>query len=579
MTAPRNNNMDESVISETYDLLNGSSEHIHKDGTKYQLQKPSQNSELKEIRFRSFDPIMKKNLSTLSQRSAEISIEPRLMKATKGDAVISVKCTRNQYQPKLTCGIFNEETHNYAILKNFLWEDNDIREAVPIYFKNHVFIVTMPYIEGDDIPPYYQGTKFLLCFGQTAYNNATAYFAGHANFFIDCYKGYNIYDFTGKSPSEEYGCMYFTFNASECSFQRDEWLEIHYSPNNEDHHPHDGKVWNPTGPERLRLAFNIQHITSENQVTLNPKIGDELCYDISAHYTTKLLTNYDASKIDIMTYANDTYLPVKSEVLKTNLIGDPKEIITNINEKIAGYCSNFKPSSTMRLIDHNDATPKTWHLTNYEEGPNEDWSIERYYDTFSAQNRLRSVVVPTRNFTKFYVQGNDTDGYIFGTSHLMFNFRIFGTQTDPDVPPDIFYLMFIVNIRCDVDIFNVGTDRQYHNNLENIIEHNYLDATALLNKENQCISTNADTELNLTYANYLAHGLDLVLKSPHMANLTNTVFVNKCIAEVYMKVAQQFSTQNSITVYLTDINNKPIDEEYLKKIYKSIIVEIDYLYA
>lgn len=578
MTFPRDNNMQESIISETYDLLNGSSEHISKDGYNYRLQKPSQNSELKEIRFRSFDPIMKKNLSTLSQRSAEITIEPKIMKATKGDKITKYNVKYNGGQDAIVTMNDSGEKH-YQIINDMWYVENDVIDTQmnKHWFKNNAFIVSLQ--ADEDLPVYYQHTKFLLYFDTQALTGLKRKYQGQVNFFVNCHEGWNIYDFTGHTPNESYGNMWFIFNHENKLTGPASWLEIHYSPTNADHHPHFGKLWDPVGDERLRVAQHVDHICGTIQFTTTIYTVDTLSYEISEYYTTKLLHDYDTSKLTLFTLANDTYLPIKSQTLKTNLIGTPQEIISNINEKIAGYCSNFKPSSTMRILDKNGETPKEWHLTNYEEGPNEDWSIEHYYNTFTGTNRMRSIVTPTRNFTKFYVEGDETSGYIFGTSHLLFNFRVFGTLDDPDVSPDIFYVMFLVDLHCDVDIFNVGLDRQYHNNLEHVAEAKYLDVKGLMNRKNQCISTNDDTLLNLTYANYLAHGLDIVLKSQHMANLTNTIFVNKYQADVYMKSAQQFSTQNHITVYLTDISNKYIEEDYLKKIYKSIMVEIDYVYA
>ena len=575
MTVPRNTNIDNSVISEVYDLLNGSNQHILKTNQNYQLLKPSQNSELKEIRFRSFDPIMKKSLSTLTQRSAEISIEPRIFKTTRGQSHTIINKNYEKFVLSPPIKLSDHSTYHTQILNYMAYVPEETPDNKKFNKDNQIFIIRC--IEEDNIPYDLCNVTYCITFTDTAKAAAIRHF-GASTFEYITIQQQNIYDFTAQGHVTSGGCFWFYFVHEGTSYSNQFWLEIHYSSDNTDKHPHMGKVWNPDNENKVRFPAYIEHHTYINGGSPSWEKQQKLSYSKTFYYDTELLKNYNPQKINLYTYANQTYLPIKSDTVKTNLIGDVNELIDNINEKIAGYCSNFKPSSTMRLIDNTNDDLSEWFLTSYIEDPKNDLTVDQYYNNYNAQNKLRRSVNPTKYFTKFYVKKENDDEYIFGTTNLLFNFRKYPNPVDPCINYDMFWVSFNVNIRCDVDIFNVGMDRQYHNNLENVIEKNYLDIKAVKNLENQCISTNNDTVLNLIYANYLAHGLDIVLKSQEISNLTNTVFVNKCVSEVYMKISQQFSTQNYITVYLTDINNNPINEDYLKKLYKSILVEIDFVY-
>ena len=624
-------NINGSTVSEVYDLLQPSSDTSlakHVNGS-FILTKPSQNSELKEIKFRRFTPIMKKDLSTLSEQTAEISVTPRFMKSTKAPGKTTWKketsrdntggCALNAKYGEIT---FPDGKYELALRIS----GTKLTDDIPLLkggFDDYIYDFEIQYHPEASV-------KVRLGFRDDSISIISHRNFPNTNINMTCAKANRV---MGKdawryvTPAESYGRFAFLI-----TFKQDETLPQGFVVAD------FGIYYYDMAHKDDESLYILEYMNPDDLIKNNPanpflitptKVfiwgRDEcdnyyVCNTLSAKKTFEYkscMLALDESRCSAFTYANETLLLIKPSVLKTKLIGTPNEICANINEKLAGYFSNFKPSSSIHITD---ADFNTWVLTQYVDDPiqyatssgyNYDATGMKINDYYKWANMILTEresselhnpdlvgqyaqVVPQCYFTRIYSQiekakmPSDTFEHtlantIFGVHNMTFCCRRFTSTinelTNSNASAECLWLYFDVDIHCDTDIFNISKDRMWHNTYERIKDNAWSNKMSCFINYNQCISTNEDTIRNLIYANYLAHGLDIVLKCPLMNNISNIVFVNETESQVIMKHTQQFSTSNCINVYVTDIDGKTIDIEYLKRIYRSIMLEIDYVYG
>ena len=588
-----NYNINGSTVSEVYDLLDDSDNSLVKiNNNSFMLNKPAQNSELREIKFRKFTPIMKKSLSTLTQRQAQLKISPRFLKSR-----------RIEKDRKVNIDIKNIPPLDMSLIPSWMAIDHPLQPCIGFQRVNHsVFKNSVFHIKATVFDKH--GFK---------YNKSIiAYFNENQ---VDMIRR-SIGDIDYKMIRYEQWASSYMFFDNE-SYGTFVIRMIHYSQ------PIQGNLLNV----QLYFYNNDESVPSYDDSRSEPYYDDpgfiiidefdtwivdskdNTKYRKSCHQWTEKVINYnnemlfvDESKIMPYTYANNTNLPIKSATLQTNLIGSVSEIISNINEKLAGYFSNFKPSSTIHLKDLD--TKESYLLSYYLNDPlNESPDMTpddvkkglqlqtyyKYYNFIPVTSVNNSAVTPQCYFTRIYSQMSKIDNLskdsityetelmntIYGVHNMLFQCRNFN---DSSLYYDCLWMYFDVELHCDVEIFNISVDRMWHNTYEGLSKHTWAAKGTCFESYNQCISTNADTIKNLIYANYLANGLDLVLKTPLMNNISNIVFVNETESQVIMKHTQQFSTANCINVYITDLTGKNVNKEYLKQIYKSVLLEIDFVY-
>lgn len=278
----------------------------------------------------------------------------------------------------------------------------------------------------------------------------------------------------------------------------------------------------------------------------------------------------DGLKVDNVTfpgyqltnYANNYDIAFKDDSYTSELSGNIDQIVNNINEKIAGFSENFKPSGTFCFVSADRETRYTLSLNG-----NEAITIREYYDFFKDNTINPSSAFTTLNYKSDNPDLSDIEFY---TSNLMFTLLDLTHKNN-----NIIILTFIVDIYSDIDIINVSTFRQ----LNNCIEYMLTKPSNMWCTPNECISTNTNIYDQLIFADYLINGIDLVLRSPDLPNQSNIVYVNNTEAQIYMKAFQTQSALNFFTVYLTDIRNNPIPMLYLSQLYSSIILNVDFVYA
>lgn len=586
-------NLKGSTVSEVYDLLQTEGETSltkYANGT-FTLSKPSQNSELREIKFRKFTPIMNKSLATLTQRTAEMTITPRFLHSSKieMDTTVSTSFThaKHDLSPKFTLTKSQTKPMLYYTLVHNSSEFPGNRggiddQVIKMYFE-------IPYSD-----TYVIHRTYALCFSdiqKTCFDRS------------DYSGGTNIHEMEQwasswhyEDPSSE-GTFIFDFYTNggytegPLTNQRRSFMRTFFVRNG------DSLTYNINTTGQDPDCSDHPQYVAPHDVYIYTAPPGQTDFSEHSHLWFTSFTRYgnnmlsiDESRTNAFTYANEVKLPIKPATLKTNLIGNASEICANINEKLAGYFSNFKPSSTIHVVD---ADYNTYVLSMFEDDPltqtQPHWtdpvdvavgiSIEKYYRYYCMTTDPGSNgvnVTPKCYFTRVYNTSDDPNSVIFGVHQVLFNFRKY---TRDGASIDCIWMYFDIDIHCDVDIFNISRDRMYHNTLEFIRTNSWASSGTCWRSYNQCISTNNDTITNLIYANYLAHGLDIILKSPLMNNISNTIFVNETESQVIMKHTQQFSTANCINVYITDIEGKNIEIDYLKRIYRSIMLEIDYIFG
>lgn len=627
-------NKNGSTVSEVYNLLEDQTDtsNVRRQGNNFILNKPAQNSELKEIKFRKFTPIMKKSLSTLSSQNAEISVRPRFLKSTKvpgthtyitnftrdtsggsdlnihygtvtignNPSQLAVRITNTKQSAELPLNKGGFDDYIYDL--TFTLPTSDVirrrvgflSESISLFNQNdHKFEGTSYTVSNTTATRWvsnaYQvletqsyGT-YMILFTWKYYdeNRRSNELEGFAQVDIAVYYWQSY---------EEYMNAYERNNAWQ-NFERD-------------HPANEGLI----SIERLDVWGRDQ---CDNYMRTNTLWATK-----AYTYKSQMLAT-DESRCAAFTYANGTKLDIKPSTLKTKLIGSAEEICANINEKLAGYFSNFKPSSTIHIVDPDY---QTWTLAQYVDDPLDygpksgytyDASGMKLADYYRWANMILTArehaelfnpdlvgqfaqVVPQCYFTRLYSKvekaktASDTYEHtlantVFGVHNMVFSCRQFKQEVDPltnsHCSSECMWLYFEVEVHCDTDIFNISTDRMWHNTYERIRDKQWSDKMACFFDYNQCISTNEDTVRNLIYANYLAHGLDLILRSPIMNNVTNIIFVNETESQVIMKHTQQHSTANCVIVNLSDIEGNTIELNYLKQIYRAILLEIDFIFG
>ena len=290
---------------------------------------------------------------------------------------------------------------------------------------------------------------------------------------------------------------------------------------------------------------------------------------------TGLVINDNLSTYTLTNFANNYDMQFGKETYTIEFYGNLEEVFENINEKIAAYCSNFKPSGTFCLINNT----KSIRYELYDKSDGQYYSIEGWYQKYNPDND--NVISVNKIFSKFkYINKNPPklDNIELYTENMLFPMKNKFNLEDTNY----IYLTFNIDMYTEIDLINVSQFRQ----LNNIIEYTKIDfetapaPTYIPNyiSKNECISTSNKLYDNLVFANYLFNGLDLILKSPEMKNLSNIISINGSTANIYMKSFEVLPTVKHLQIYLTDNKNNIINESYLEELYSALIIEIDYVY-
>ena len=255
--------------------------------------------------------------------------------------------------------------------------------------------------------------------------------------------------------------------------------------------------------------------------------------------------------------------PVTKSVRKCEFAGDIEGLLDNINETIAGYCDDIKSRNASFRFTNADETViyDLKYLGNIVD-------IDTYYRSVIPANDDENVTNPERKFVKLKYNSDDEE---FLTENVIFNLE--KVQGD-DSWSELIYLVFITEVNFEpYDVFNVSPFRQYFNCIDYMRsqEGYYI-------KNNDCISTNVNFKDIITANNYRFNGLDLVLRCGLMRNLTSIVYVNETEAQIVMKGFNEQSSTNYVPIQITDLNGNVVDEDYLRDIYSSILVDIDFVF-
>lgn len=346
---------------------------------------------------------------------------------------------------------------------------------------------------------------------------------------------------------------------------------------------HDSKYYNllrPSVAQDLRevrfrsfvpvLKNSISNL-SKQKITINIY---PMMYMIDS--TTGFVKNDNLSTYTLTNFANNYDMQFGSETYSIEFYGDIQEVFDNINEKIAAYCSNFKPSGTFCAVNNT----KTIRFSLWDRTDETVSSIEAWYQKYSPDTG--NMISVNKCFSRFMFRNNNPpklDDIELYTQNMLFIMRNTNNLEDKT----LMYLTFCIDMWTDIDLINVSQFRQ----LNNIIEYTKIDyetapAPSYIRNYcsvNECISTSNKLYENLVFANYLYNGLDLILKSPEMKNLSNIISINGSTANIYMKSFEVLPTAKTISVYITDNKNNAITDVYLEELYSALIVEIDYVYA
>lgn len=567
------------VISETYDLLTADDkcQHVQSaDRKRYLLTKPTYNNELKEIRFRSFKPVMRGNVEKLKAQSIRVIIQPHLFMTvddTSRKRMKQVTVGSTHYQTIDTFAINPDNGAFTSVTVDTITDSHFRIRGLSCMYTSTVIIRGTLKSDGSPITygVYFEGGNQVK-FGSFICPNT--YKSAEYNFCEEKFTGSDTQ--ATDSPGNKANVLFTDVYGSS--------FEMKLVNDNE----------RSTIVVKDIIILTLVNNYTQTQTSLTMHFKDSEIPITSSALTPYLgphtvKDNMLQSKFQLMTRANGHKIEVpKSEAVYETLLYDEVDaIIDDMNEKISGYCSNFKPSSTWHVI----VDGKHFYLCNaYDENgerlttPTRK-SISEYIAKF-GKFRAASTVESKLSFAKVWKADADDGGYVFGTSNMLFTLKDF----DHLDAGETVWLLFTIDLRVDMDIFNVGVQRQIHNCIEHVIFYKdsakdptlsnryWFASDAIENAAvNQCIATNSHTKHNLLVAAYLARGMDLCLRSSVMHNLSNIIYTSYTENDPDAKRTQQTGTQNYMEVYITDMQGKPVDDAFLKSIYSAIYVDLDYI--
>ena len=136
-----------------------------------------------------------------------------------------------------------------------------------------------------------------------------------------------------------------------------------------------------------------------------------------------------------------------------------------------------------------------------------------------------------------------------------------------------FVMTFIVEVIVNpLDIINTSAFSQTFNAMDHL-------STSPFIARNDCITLSKNFDKNIIRAKYVYGGVTLTLASSMSMNQSHKLFTDYTEATVYFKHITANPSMNTVTVYMLDKHNKRIGLDYLNAIYDQIIVEVDYVYG
>lgn len=257
---------------------------------------------------------------------------------------------------------------------------------------------------------------------------------------------------------------------------------------------------------------------------------------------------------------DNVMMPVTQQTIVCEFAGDIETLLNNINESIASYCDNIKSrNGYFKFVNQSDGTTTQFGMIT---------TIEDWLQEVQPPSKIKSVQ-PSKMYTQIKYN-NDSDEFV--TENVVFPL----VMEESGIQTLTVMLVFIVDVVFDpYDMFHVSSFRQ----LFNCVDYCNKNEGKYYVDNNDCISTNADFNSLITAANYRYNGLDLVLKCGLMKNLTSIVYVNDSEAQIVMKGFDVQSSTSYIPVYITDIKGNMIPDEYIRDIYSSVLIEVEYVYG
>lgn len=299
--------------------------------------------------------------------------------------------------------------------------------------------------------------------------------------------------------------------------------------------------------------INIDHMN----IDIYPMIFERYRDEETQSFKTAYYPNYY-----VMNYWNGVGVAIDQQSYQCSLAGTIEELVDDINNIIAAYCSNLKPHGTIRYMLQNPETTEPFFSLGYDSGE-VDIAITDYYEHYKPTNNPISA---EEIYTWLTYDSAETTFY---TNNLIFQLI---KSDDPSVS---IFLTFCIDVYFNpAELINVSLFRQFFNCVE-YIEQNPDERMFM---QNSCTSTDPDFDNAIKLLYYKYSGMEMALFCVYMKNLSGVVYVNVDEAQVYMKEITEPCSMNYIPVQIKHIDGSEIETSLLEDLFSSILIQIDFVY-
>lgn len=603
-----------TVVSEIYDLLNPSA-FVNNEGADFVLSTPSTFSNLKEIRFRSFHPIVSRDIANSERLTSAVTIEP-VVCAIDGDMNVSTA-----YMPDYL--LHNEKGNlrlpikgaNYTVEFNGDLKDliKDVNDALAGYCEDFDWDGWFTFSKADGSDPHYLQKKGVNM-GQ--FVNYSAQWIGIAR--ISCDKG---------DPSFNENNFLYSLGATTFLGPPDAPVQIQ----------------NLLIPTDERVIFCDKLTSDTESVKFNFTVDSGVYYYDPSHYTQlsdaemrqyasktngqgigltseyKLIKFYDANAEELtvefspasIAYVKNQYIATIQDNRGTFYISKddgatwtPQEVQPGIVQITQGltfgdYIILYSMTQGFYVYDSNfnivhsgdigiDDAVVVGDICVFVTGQDIYWMDQSFnYSQIGICEitpRLNSsAITTTLEYVTFsYNTGRCTirDYYnqYMGTDNVLTPTATFSALNEDLTVKNLIFnlgdyvLLFVIDLFINpLDLINLSSFYQVFNATANL-------KNSWVITDNNCVTVSKNFDKNLMRASYLYGGKTLTLGCNLATNKSKKIYTDSENARIYFKYVKTAGSVPSVTVYLLNKNNEKIGLDYLNAIYDQIIVEIDYVY-
>lgn len=601
-----------TVISEIYDLLNPSA-YIKQDGDDFILSLPSANSNLSEVRFRSFNPIVSRDILNSDRLTSEVRIEPvicavdgelnvstaylpdHVINNQKGNLRLPIKGATYtvEFNGDLDALIKDVNDAIAGYCEDFDW-DGTFSFCRPDGSDSHTLKV--PKLRTSELTPYstqythiaqiradkgaksYKGTRFLYQKDAALYIGTPASQQVVENVAV---KGTLLYsdELNESTPKKAFhfvttsGIYYHDIDTPSRPLL--EGTVISYASKadaegisimNDKRATRHSKAQNvhltlPFTPSAVMYIKN-QYVMVSSDLKIYSSNDDGETWTLRGQSLSRI-ADYAVTFEDLIVFISRQHIEVFTSTFEKLKVIDNVAVDASVISEFLIFTDDSKiyeiPYNTLtpvQILTYGQAASLMMTSVNIST-PTNYWSLELVQEDGTIREyydllvKTSNVLTPTATFSSL--------NHDLTVMNLCFNLSEY-------------VLMFVIDVIINpLDLINMSSFYQVFNATANL-------KTSFVIYNNNCITVSKNFDKNLMRASYLYGGKTLTLACNQATNKSKKIYTDSENGRVYFKYFKASGSVPALVVYMLDKDNRKISLDYLSAIYDQIIVEIDYIY-